>query len=404
MPTAPTRMSLPGFMRFAGVALLMLLAGVSAAQGFRNAVVRPSGSQDFQWDAARLLLLGQNPYRATLERLPVPTDRYMPDALAANQFPSALVLLWPYAAMPWGVAKVAWALSNLLFTGMLLYFGLRKFAPEMGLLGCVAIAAALLAGTPWRSLVGNGQHLLFSLAFFAWSVAAARDERHMRAGALLALSLLKYTTIVFLLPYFIYRRWFKPLVAAMVLHFAIHLGVAAYLGESPIALARQSVRVSMALQEQGYLDIAAILDRLGIGSAGAALAIALVLVGVATWLSIRAAAGNDMLVVSVLAFVSTVAVYHRPYDFVVLFFPLMYAAGRRSQAFTLLSLTCIGLSWYVTRILELVSSRTGAALAGDLYLAGLFALWYATIAAGLFTLWRSESPRSPVTDDHFGRR
>ena len=80
------------YLRVVLYGILGLLAAVSIVQGCRNAEVY---SQDFQWDAAKALVLRVNPYTESLN----PTgaldaygfEEYFKQ-MEANQFPSLLFL------------------------------------------------------------------------------------------------------------------------------------------------------------------------------------------------------------------------------------------------------------------------------------------------------------------------
>ena len=77
-----------------------ILAAVSLVQGCKNAVLV---SQDFQWDAAKALTLHINPYDESLSPSGI-LDSYDFEKyylqMEANQFPSLLLLLFPYTLLP----------------------------------------------------------------------------------------------------------------------------------------------------------------------------------------------------------------------------------------------------------------------------------------------------------------
>ena len=108
--------------------VLVLLAGVSLLLGIENALDR-NGSQDFQWGPSRVLLQGKNPYTPYIEYRKGFTQ-VNPYLLTQVPFypASGYVFLWPYAALDWRAAKVAWALSNVALSFLLLA-GLRRVLP-----------------------------------------------------------------------------------------------------------------------------------------------------------------------------------------------------------------------------------------------------------------------------------
>ena len=76
--------------------LFVLLAAISLLQGIRNGM---RDSQDFQWDAAKVLALRINPYDESLSPTGI-LEQYDYDEyylqMEANQFPSLLIILLPF--------------------------------------------------------------------------------------------------------------------------------------------------------------------------------------------------------------------------------------------------------------------------------------------------------------------
>ncbi len=155
----------------------MVVAGLlSAAAGVTHAVTR---SQDFQWSGVRMLLDRIDPWQDYLQHDPA-------HRLIATQVPNYLpvlyVLIAPVCLLPmtaanltWGICNLAFAIVSAILTAR--FYGLRGMAWSVG------VAAALLAATPTRTTISNGQQGLFvlflwSLAFFGW------NGRHDFAGDL----------------------------------------------------------------------------------------------------------------------------------------------------------------------------------------------------------------------------
>jgi hypothetical protein len=173
----------------AAIVLLLAAACVSVAQGLRNAV-RPEGSQDNQWGPSRALLRHVDPYAAFLD------SQGGPPPFILCQIPtypaSGLVFLWPYAPWAWPTARALWAWSNIVFTAVILLCILRLLPRETPQGAKWLLLALFLVGTPWRNTVGNGQHTLFTLAFFLLAVVLSRSSP-IGAGLSLSASWLKYT-------------------------------------------------------------------------------------------------------------------------------------------------------------------------------------------------------------------
>ena len=102
------------------LAALVFLAGVSLWIGASRAIFHSAASFDFQWDVARALLLGENPYGMTVTWSHLDQSLFLgsriPDPMMANQPPSLLMLLWPFAWLSWPAAKWAWLCANFVFT------------------------------------------------------------------------------------------------------------------------------------------------------------------------------------------------------------------------------------------------------------------------------------------------
>jgi hypothetical protein len=169
--------------------ILAACAVISAAQGFRNAI-RPDGSQDNQWGPSRFLLEHNNPYALFLGYALNNKSGSSPFIL--NQGPSypvnGLILMWPYAVLNWEIAKWLWAVSNFLFTFVIVFMLYNLYLPHKPWYFLGIVGALFLTCTPHRNLIGNGQHALFCLAFFTISLAKYKDNK-LISGFCLAVAL-----------------------------------------------------------------------------------------------------------------------------------------------------------------------------------------------------------------------
>lgn len=369
--------------------LLMLMAAVSVARGCRSALV-PSGSMDLGVSLkSAQQLQRENPYERHLSgraaQPEAPHERLNPFAAQPVQVPSALMLLWPYSFLPWPWAKLAWLISNLAFTAGLLVLACRRFLPGRPLCVYAALASLFVMSVTWRNLVGNGQHLLAGLFFLLAAMELADRDRRVLAGIALACALLKYSVIFFLLPYFVLKRQWTPIAVAFGAHGLMTAAIALRLGEDPVALVGQSLRVAADLRAAGYLDLFALLNGLG-APAGAAPVAALILWAVSLWPAIRGRTADSGLYLAGLCFASTVIIYHRPYDFIVLLVPLLVAIqrwqiSRLLSAFILLNVL---VTWFlhqpVATYTQWLEGRSSA------YYHAVALLWYATLA---MLLWKS---------------
>ncbi len=301
-----------------GWCFVALSLAVGVKNGFREF--------DFQWDPAKLLAMGDNPYRYSLENKPVPYEGFMQKYIVANQVPSCLLLLLPFTFLPQLLANQVWDVCNLIFTAVFLIYLYKSFfegRPDANKF--VWVALLFLSGTPLREIIGNGQHLLFSLAFFMPAYYYATKERWYVSGILLALSAFKYTTIAPLAFVFVFRRWWRPLLMAAVLHVVATIGCGLYLHESPLVLVLQSLKVGAGLTAQGSCDLASLMYQIGCENTAVWANFGYVAFGVLLLVLSFMKRRDDLLALSLLGVISNVMFYHRNYDFVVLVFPIAYA-------------------------------------------------------------------------------
>ncbi|MHC4713358.1 MAG: glycosyltransferase family 87 protein [Planctomycetota bacterium] len=379
-------------LRFAALSLVCALAAAALARGVSGAVGGEIASKDFKWDAARLLLMRLNPLEYTIEGKPAPTDEFMPDRLGAQEVPSAFMLILPYAFLPWPAARFLWLITNLVCTYLLLRFAFHLFAPGRSRGFYVVVAALFVAGTPWRNGITLGQHTIFSLAFFTMALWYAGRGKKDLAGVLLAFSLLKYTVTLPLLLFFLYRKYYRPVLVAFGIHLVLNLVAAAWLSVWPHVLVAQSLRASFSLAAEGYLDFKSLFVHLKLAEPPMLVgALQAATVAAAVVLSLRHRAGRDLLLLSALGMLSLVMVYHRPYDFVLLLFPLILVSRDRWGPFTRPLAACIALVFYVNsavRVLDRVLPGGPDILASRGYYLFVALCWYATLAGALFTLAR----------------
>ena len=315
------------------IVALTLLGLASATRGIWHALFNETGSRDFQWDAIHLLVHRENPYAIALGDRPAATDRWMADTLEPNQLPSALALLWPFGLLSWPTARLLWTMANLAFTILLLlalfrwrgvYAHWRLFLP---------LLALFLASTAWRNHVSFGQHTLFSLSFFSVALWLQKEKRGWLSGLTLALSLFKYTTVFPLALYFLYWRAYRPLLLAAGIHVGLTLWVSWWLNESPIVLIRQSLANATRLANAGHLDLSALLTRfLGPVAVEHGFLLTIFLLAIILLIIRRAQParqGPEVELFTFLCLASTVVVYHRFYDLIVLVYVLFFIWSAR---------------------------------------------------------------------------
>ena len=299
---------------------LMLYAVFSVGMGIRDGIVE---GRDFQWDSAKVLALRIDPYQETL----APTgslnqyeyiEEY--DRLEANQFPSLLWLLYPMTFFSAANAKIVWTVCNLLFAVGFLW-GLRKtFLEKISARGFAWCCLIFAAGTPFRNCLALGQHTLFALFFFIVAVWAAEKGYAVAAGILLSISYFKYTLIVPLVLYFIYKRWIKQLLISVVPHILLTLFSMWWLDKSLGYLILQPLKIATWLTDEGTIDLGKLF-----GNGTGILAVEMVVGLLFAIMILFTGKNRDEKVISVLTLMSLIITYHRFYDFVVLIIPLSLA-------------------------------------------------------------------------------
>ena len=304
---------------------LALMAAVSLYAGAKNAFYY---SQDFQWDAAKALVLGADPYELSLnpeeaEAYPelvqfyrLFTDKGLKQKMEANQFPSLLMLLAPYTFLSPFAARIAWLFSNLVFTAGIAVLLKRTLLKELSGFEFAVAMLLMIAGTPYRNQLGVGQHTLFSFFFFL--LAVYFDGKECKGQRIfLTLSLFvcffKYTLTAPLALYFVYKKRYRELVVSILMHGVLTVAASFILGKSVIYLLVQPLRVAMNLSSEGGLDIGALT-----GGGVVSLAIGGV-VGILLFiLSLKMPEGRDYILLPLLILWSLIITYHRTYDFFVI--------------------------------------------------------------------------------------
>ncbi len=309
------------------ICLLTAMAAVSIYQGIRNAL---TFSQDFQWDAAKALALGMDPYDISFaqaesgsQELEAYYDYYAridaPQRMEANQFPSLLMLLIPYTFLPQDIARLVWLVTNLLSTLGIIVLLRKTFLKEAERFDFALLILLMLAGTPYRNQLGVGQHTLFSLFFFLLAVWLL-EKRWGSIPAIfaLAVSYFKYTLTAVLAVYLIYKKKWKELFCSVAIHIALTFVAALWLHESFLEMLMKPLKVSSALISEGGLDFGTLFGGSALAFLPAFLVMAVLLV-----LALKTADGGDKMLMAVLLLWSLIILYHRTYDF----FPLIMVAG-----------------------------------------------------------------------------
>lgn len=301
------------------------------------------------YSAARLWLIGQNPYDGPSLTVAWQASAPGPVIVPLDYWygllpPGAYVVLAPLAAMPAWAASVAWlALSVLaIFASLSVALSLAHVRAS-SLNGWIVISAAL-ASAPFQTLLAVGQCSLFVVSLILLSIWCAQRGRDARAGILLAVAaaLKPQLAAPFGLFYLCYRNW-KLCGFAAVTCLALNLvGIAqlewrgigwwaAWTGniagstrpgeanDPTLAGQWRHQIVNLTVLLHSFFTSKTLITILN-GS------IVAVLVGAYVWLVRRARFSADALLsISLLCALALLPLYHRSYDAAVLVVPLAWA-------------------------------------------------------------------------------
>lgn len=130
--------------------------------------------------------------------------------------PFLLPMLFPIAFVPFDILAVLWLALNIGSAVLSLHFVDKLWGERWPRKARFALAAFFIASAPFRVTLRNGQISLIVMAMLLGALLARKKNKNFLAGALLGLSLCKYTLT---LPFFLYfgckREW--KLVSAAVL-------------------------------------------------------------------------------------------------------------------------------------------------------------------------------------------
>ena len=303
-----------------GVAFIVLMGPL----GRRLEMVH---SNDFSgiWSGPATILVGVNPWDPVRY---VPTAIALgtktPDALVDDYMPWEVVALLPLGALPLEVAAWIWMVASMALSAIALRALLRAFVPGRAAIHG-ALGLALFVGQPGFHAIVLGQWALLLLSAVAAMILALRAGHARRAGvaslALLAKpQLFVWTAVGLAIPALFdtrYRRFVA--FAALLGGGLVVVSWLAFPDWFPIwvsdVLPRRSGRSAVLFSAFGQL----------FGTPGRALAIAVI--GLGLVLASRFEPGSDPWLAIWLALSGAGAIYGWSYDQVLLYVPIVIAAG-----------------------------------------------------------------------------
>ena len=234
-----------------------------------------NNSADFQWDTVKLFSKRLNPYKETLFGIYDEGKLYtaLYGGITSNQFPSIICLLLPYIIFDAYEAKIAWLISNIFFSAMAVFCLNKTVFKDSKWLNKVFWNVLWLGSAPMIVTIGVGQHLLFSFSFFMLSVflsewAEAKAEKGnclwIMSGIALGTSFFKYTVIFVVIFYFIWKRWFRPILIASLMHLLLTIFSAVWLRVGIADMLKDSLMISKSTGMGGSIDLMNILGGGGV--------------------------------------------------------------------------------------------------------------------------------------------
>lgn len=202
------------------VALWLTLSGVAVIHliGLGDAARMGYFGQDFRplWRAGMLTWLGENPW--------LPNPRF--DSFIAYP-PQTIPLLAVYGIFEWPAARLAQTTVSALCLASLVLLAKRWFETEGGRVGMegratlpltlTVLPLALVAlDTLASNVLAIGQTSLIVAAASLWALEAARRQRFLLAGLLLAIASVKPQVSMAVALWFLFRGEWRVLIPAMV--------------------------------------------------------------------------------------------------------------------------------------------------------------------------------------------
>ena len=310
---------------WAGAVVLLILLLVAGESVYTGTLTALESSKDLQWDEAKLLVDGIDPYSLFLDpAAPVP-DYVNQGNLGLSQLPSSIVMFLPLAPLSFDTAKLVWIVVNLASTIAFVFLSCRLFLRgPVPALSLTALTLLLIAGTPWWITLGNGQYGLFALALFMGGLACYQRHRLKATVVLSCLASIKYTLVLPLFALFLPRKKDTAVILAAVLLFnaALTLLAGILVHKNPVTMVQESLTIASSIAGTGAFDFFAFQSRVAPELSRLVPAILSILVIALTVVLFWRPTGLRSL--AILSIVSLVIVYHRIYDGVILLLMLFH--------------------------------------------------------------------------------
>lgn len=181
------------------IAIVTCAAIVSTVKGYHHfANSLPNVDFAHRYTTARLLLFGEDPYHLKLtssysQHLEEIRAENPGIALSPVYFPSSLLLILPFAALPLELAAQLWFLVNIFLVILVLYLGFR-YLSYLGLNPKVyyIVCCIFISSSPFRTVINHGQLSLVAVSLVCLGYFMEKQSREIASGFFFALGMLKY--------------------------------------------------------------------------------------------------------------------------------------------------------------------------------------------------------------------
>jgi hypothetical protein len=282
--------------------------------------------------------------------------------------PFTFPLLSPLALLSIDQAVILFILINLAVTALALLGAIRLWGEGWTVRMQMLFAAMLILWAPWRVMVRNGQISIIILALLLGALMARRNNRPFLAGALMGLTLAKYTMTFPFFLYFAWKKEWKLVLASVLFPVALTAVYALRMGKTIIEVTIEYLRFVTGVHSRspggwiGTTEIKPIFSSLTGGNEQAASLITIILILtaiVALFTVVARRPQNEDEHFAAMSLLALWAAYHRTYDSVLCIVPAAVLIGfHRRKIFPRFSLFWLGaLGLFIINLPGLLADR-----------------------------------------------
>lgn len=250
--------------------------------------------------------------------------------------PFTFPLLSPLALASFDHLVIVFILINLAATALAIHLAIKLWGANWSIRTQMLFAAMLIGWAPYRVTIRNGQISLIVVALLLSALVARRKNRHFLAGALVGLTLAKYSMTFPFFLYFAWKKEWKIILASILLPLALTEVYALRMGTTIIESTMDYVRFVAGVHSRspggwiGTTEIKPMISSLTGGNEQAAslITIILILAAIVSFFAVvaRRPRREDAHFAS-MTLLAMWAAYHRTYDSVLCLVPAAVLIG-----------------------------------------------------------------------------